>query len=415
MTNVDIYKICRVSLSDMVIDIINREARHEDTNELRTRSILLLALLKQIGRKFNEKIVDEDFINKTLTLSTELLIGYLREALPDLGEALIVIGNKYSYTNLPARSLTDISNLTPAIATTTRLGVVKIGDGVEIDIEGNVTVKKDDSILGKILTVRGTTYGSVLDNTEFTPQTKIVDVLEQMLNKVVRPTYILPSMSLTRTGGSNFIEVGTNAILTLTSSFISNDSGGLTSYFLKKNGAVIHNTFSVKTDVFSPITEGTKTYEATINYAATNSANYKLNNFNQPDGTLAITAGSLVRTTGVDCIYPYLFGKIKGNRPTSSSIDYNSLSKVVSPSSGNITINFNSENNDYLVFILPYSLKTLWEINQLNKGSIGGSISPSGNLFPAPELVMVTTSLWTKQCYVYVSNYKTALGGLLIK
>lgn len=90
--------------------------------------------------------------------------------------------------------------------------------------------------------------------------------------------------------------------------------------------------------------------------------------------------------------------------------------KVVASSSETINITFAATSDDYLWFAIPSTStsKTVWYVTALNNGSIGGSVSPGGNLFPAHDTVSVTTVLWGGVNYkVYISNFQTATTGVM--
>ena len=123
----------------------------------------------------------------------------------------------------------------------------------------------------------------------------------------------------------------------------------------------------------------------------------------------------------VSSIYPIFFGKVASggagpgiNRPLSNQALINSGTKSVISSTGTITINFGSTADDYIWFAVPDTspLKTVWFISTLNTGAIGGAVSPSGNLFPAPTVVSINspTALWSGVLYkIYVANYQSGV------
>lgn len=161
------------------------------------------------------------------------------------------------------------------------------------------------------------------------------------------------------------------------------------------------------------------------------------------DGSEVLNIGSITNTTPINQVfriqatnthtinfnttysitskYPCFYGKIASggaisgsNRPSSNQALINSGTKMVlsTNENGTITINFNSTSDDYIWFAVPTigTLKTKWFETSLNNGVIGGNISPSGNLFPSPDTVVINdpTSLWSGVSYkIYVSNYQT--------
>lgn len=139
-------------------------------------------------------------------------------------------------------------------------------------------------------------------------------------------------------------------------------------------------------------------------------------------------AGAMVSSNfTVTSLYPYFYGKVASggvapgsNRPTANQALINSGTKVVASSTGTITLPFVSTSDDYIWFAVPASspTKTIWFVDSLNNGSIGGSVSPGGNLFPAFSTVSIDspTSLWTAVSFeIYISNYQTAAASMQIQ
>jgi hypothetical protein len=123
----------------------------------------------------------------------------------------------------------------------------------------------------------------------------------------------------------------------------------------------------------------------------------------------------------VSSIYPYFYGKVSSggalpgvNRPVANQSLINSGTSVVADSTGTISVNFNTTSDDYMWFAIPSTStsKTIWFINSLNNGSIGGTVSAGGNLFPSLSTVSIDspTSLWTGISYkIYIANYQSAV------
>ncbi len=123
----------------------------------------------------------------------------------------------------------------------------------------------------------------------------------------------------------------------------------------------------------------------------------------------------------VTSIYPVFYGKVASggaapgaSRPTANQALINSGTKTLVSSTGTVTVNFNSTSDDYLWFAIPSTStsKGTWFVNALNNGTIGGIVSPGGNLFPTFDTVSIDspTALWTGVNYkIYISNYQTAV------
>lgn len=85
----------------------------------------------------------------------------------------------------------------------------------------------------------------------------------------------------------------------------------------------------------------------------------------------------------VTSIYPVFYGKVASggappgaNRPVANQALIDSGTKLVIPSTGTITLNFNTNADEYMWFAIPDSspAKTKWFVNALNNGNIGGAI-----------------------------------------
>ncbi len=118
-------------------------------------------------------------------------------------------------------------------------------------------------------------------------------------------------------------------------------------------------------------------------------------------------------------LLPYYYGKCTcpgpagANRPLATCAMVLGGTKVLASSSGSVSITFNSTNDDYLWFAVPATVsKVCWctPSAPTNNGAIGGGINPACNLFPAPDVVSVTTLCWAGCSYnVYISNAQTSV------
>ncbi|MCZ2140664.1 MAG: hypothetical protein LC096_04655, partial [Bacteroidia bacterium] len=123
----------------------------------------------------------------------------------------------------------------------------------------------------------------------------------------------------------------------------------------------------------------------------------------------------------VSSIYPVFYGKVASggagagqNRPVANQALIDSGTKLVIQSGGTITLSFNTTSDDYMWFAIPQTStsKTIWFVNSLNTGNIGGAVSAGGNLFPDPQVVSIDspTVLWNGINYkIYIANYQSAV------
>lgn len=125
---------------------------------------------------------------------------------------------------------------------------------------------------------------------------------------------------------------------------------------------------------------------------------------------------------------PYYWGTCSApgsageNRPTTlTPAEIVAGTKVLADSSGKVSINFNSTNDDYIWFAVPATVneKNCWQVSGINFGEIGGTATSypvvQPNLFPSPETVNnVATACWSGQIYeVYISNAQSSSSSLM--
>ncbi|NJO62870.1 MAG: hypothetical protein HC836_33010 [Richelia sp. RM2_1_2] len=164
---------------------------------------------------------------------------------------------------------------------------------------------------------------------------------------------------------------------------------------------------------------GTNTWTGSVSYdAGVQPKDSVGNNFSSP--LAAGTTGSIARSfTG---IHPFFYGKVTApgapgaGRPVANQALINSGNKVANISTGTITVTFSAGTDDYIWFAIPSTStsKTVWYVNALNNGSIGGAVTPAGNLFPAFDTVSINspTALWAGVNYkIYIANYQSATTG----
>ena len=279
------------------------------------------------------------------------------------------------------------------------------------------------------------TVGGVTAGTDLTGKTSN-EILEEILVPVLNPTLSNPSNGFSD-DATNTQEVGVTAgTINFTATFnrgsISPDYGtsgfrsGLpNNYNYGDNGNVDQ---SLPADVASTsltdnqaltdvvIQEGSNTWNSSVDYdAGEQPLDSQGGNFGSP--LAAGTTGT--QSTTITGIYPYFYGTVNepgaagANRPSSDQTLINGNdAKVVATSTGTISVDYNSTSDDYIWFATPATstTKTVWFVTALNNGTIGGSVSPGGNLFPDPDTVSINspTGLWSSVSYkIYVSNVQT--------
>lgn len=153
-------------------------------------------------------------------------------------------------------------------------------------IDGDLTLSEE-------FKVTGVNVGNLADGKTFGPGTSVLEILKQMLQKQIPPSYTKPSASLTATGSGD-VEVGTKVRPTVTAKFNKNDAGDITKYTLRKNGMQVLDVASLQeyleeNDII--IEDGTSLYfDATINY---DDGPIKNDNFGEPYPSTSIKAGNV--------------------------------------------------------------------------------------------------------------------------
>lgn len=150
----------------------------------------------------------------------------------------------------------------------------------------------------------------------------------------------------------------------------------------------------------------TQTFSGTVDFGVwPQPINSDWDNYSTP-----LAGGSETKSVTITAIHPIFYGKVSGwAKPTKNQALINSWTKVVSPSTWTITVNFNSDSDDWIWFAIPETspAKTKWYVDILNNGAIGGA----SNLFDTEQVVSIDspTGLWSWVNYrIYVSNYQSA-------
>lgn len=250
-------------------------------------------------------------------------------------------------------------------------------------------------------TVGGLASGSVILGSTYDA------ILQAILVPYVSPTFSSFSIS----GQSTLIQVGTTLSGSKTFTW-----GTTTPANIQTNTVLIRDVTGATVLASSLANDGTESLPiGTITNTSPISQSWRV----EATNTNAVTFQSSNFT--VTSIYPYFYGKVASggalpgaNRPTANQALINSGTVVVASSSGTITITFSSTSDDYIWFAIPSAStqKTVWYIDALNNGSIGGAVSPGGNLFPASSVVSIDspTVLWNGISYnIYIANYQSAI------
>ena len=249
-------------------------------------------------------------------------------------------------------------------------------------------------------------------------------IIEDMVAPTLNPTLTNPSVvSFTRTPSSTIYETGSSQ----TFSFITNFSRGsinpqysasspfrsglANAYNYTGQGlpSLVPSTSNSNTQsgINVVINNGTNSWSVSVSYdGGVQPYNNKGGIFSTPlsAGTTSAISNTL---TG---IYPVFY--YKSSSPITASlmktaIETNQATKLVISSTGTINITFNA-NGEYIAFAYPNSstTKTVWYVNPLNNGSIGGV----SNLFGSSQVQSINSpnGFWSNINYkIHVSNFAT--------
>ena len=313
-------------------------------------------------------------------------------------------------------------------------------------------------------TIINTTYNTALDSS-LTMQSNVggilatsvsnlqgktfVQLFDDLLFPTANPTYTIPTLTLS--GSSQTVEIGTSVTPTLTLNAIKNDAGVFTQLRLERsmNGSTptpltSNNTLtpSAASDVpaqFSYPSPNNPNYSYSISYSqpslvvptppsgntttitytgygdysaglakknnkgVTHSASVAVRNTSLPQAGSTNFSSNTVTITG---IFPYFYGKSSTSQTSAqikSVIEAGTATKVVSSAAGTLSINFNANGEwPWFAIQLSYNNKTSWFVNALNSGSIGNV----GNLFGTPDTLSITLTSGVTTTY---KIYKTSL------
>jgi len=407
----------------------------------------------------NSTTEGQDFINLWLDSSIEGVSGVTKEnarwVIFHDTDTFITGGTYNSGTTTLTLSRNDGQDID--VTGFSASGLVSVSANTGLGIENDVLYTTYNTLLDSSLSMAetiggleaGTTVADISGDT-------FVSLFNDLLFPTVNPTYTIPTISIGGVGNSTR-EVGTTLSLSITASATKNDSGNFTQLRVLRDGSALVTdttmTISSATDVpdqfgysnpnnpnsgftlnSSPYSEsytvpapgGSSTststqYRVDGNYDAGLAKNDNkgsvdtrtpvVRSVNAPQAASNNFQSSQYTYTG---IYPYFWG-VSTTQPTASDIvdeiTGGTANKVLSSASSTITITFGAS-SQYLWFahFTNYTNKTVWYVDALNSGSIGGGT----NLFGTPTTNSVNSpdGYWSGINFeIYISNYQTSTTG----
>lgn len=219
------------------------------------------------------------------------------------------------------------------------------------------------------INVIGTTQGLYSDGNIIPMGTSLETIVKNMLQTIIPPTYISPTLSIVGSGVLN-VESGTNLTLTITPTFTQNDGGTVTNYSVTKNGTSVYTNATVNTYSSTAFVIGDETinYQATVTY---NSGAIKNDNTGNPSPTGSIPSGSKVSN-----IISYVgkrnafYGTLTNTKIPSISSDIRGLSGKTLGITNGSTFNVNvASGTKHICIAYPDTLQGITQIKSVNMNS----------------------------------------------
>lgn len=404
----------------------------------------------------NSSTEGQDFINLWLDSSIEGVSGVTRENARwrlYKGTDYYVTGGTYS-SGTTTLTLTRNDGENIDITGFSASGLVSVSANTGLGIENDILYTTYNTLLDSGLTTpedvggipAGTSVADISGDT-------FVSLFNDLLFPTVQPTYTIPTISIGGVSNSTR-EVGTTLNLSLTASSVKNDAGDFTQLRLLRNGSAIftdttltestasnlpdqygyadpnnpNSGFTISPTPYSETyvvpaptggnTSTSTTYRADGNYDAglpkkdnkgvddTRTPAVRLSS--APQAASNNYQSSQYTYTG---IYPYFWG-VSTTQPTTTTIideiTGGTANKVLTSAANTITITFGAS-SQYLWFahFSNYTNKTVWYVDALNSGSIGGA----SNLFNTPTTHSINSpdGYWSGINFeIYITNYQTS-------
>lgn len=242
-----------------------------------------------------------------------------------------------------------------------------------------ITSGTGTSLLEKDLIVAGVTVGNLTPGTLFPRGTSTTEILEQMLVKVIPPTYTLPIISISSNITS--AETGQEISPVITARFTKNDGGEPLTCVIKDKNTEISESYSITLPSF-PLIED-KIYSTIITYG---DGPIKNNNINVPDPNGCILAGSGTSYATIKSYRPF-FGFVNNEStiPNSSFIrQQNKKGLNLIPGS---TIQVITEANSKLVcFAYPATIRDCTKITYLDLNDDNNKTAFTSIIIPINDL-----------------------------
>ena len=205
--------------------------------------------------------------------------------------------------------------------------------------EGGESVLQED-----IQSIGVPVVGAVQPDDVLTQGSTFTEVMKQIFQQTVPPTYTSPTSSLS-SNPSSTQEIGATLSYTLSPTFNQNDAGALTQVLIKRDGTIISNQSDTTPFVDSSriVQAGNVTYSTDFTYAQ---GDIKDDNFGNPDPNGRIEAGTITANRSVSGAYYHWYGS-----DTQDPTDSADIRALGSSFSNSFTLNTESTNTKMIIAI----------------------------------------------------------------
>lgn len=225
--------------------------------------------------------------------------------------------------------------------------------------------------------------------------------LDTLFSIVPHPEYISPTVNINVV--NQILEVGSNSIGQVKSSFIRNDGGPLQSEKIFKNEIEVSATGIYNES--EVIQEGETTYKSSATFLE---GPIKENEIQVQDPIGRIQAGTVESETKIITgIIPW-FWKSFAELPDISTLSLSTFNKVIGSSLETVKMDMD-KNFTHIVVVVPSSSpeKNKWFVTEPSQGYIG-NLSPINS--PVLKTLSSPSNLWSgKDFNVYITNYQTSI------
>ncbi len=235
----------------------------------------------------------------------------------------------------------------------------------------------------KAINVVGVNSGSYSDGNTIPSGTKIEDIIEKMLKKMIPPTYVAPTISLS--GSSPFVvEAGAVNTITIVPTFIQNNAGNVTSCKVYKNGNLVKTTSVIEPFVDNNVgmTDSNIVYKVEVSYAT---GEVLKNNLGEDYPSGQIQAGTITSSNLTYTAYRKTFYGTNSSTDEVTSNEVRALSSTNSALSAGSSFTLNMPlGAKKVIFAYPATLRDVSSVQYVE-----GMNAEIKGIFGSPKTVTV--------------------------